>query len=334
MNASNKRAVTVGIFIFVGIAIIIMAVLTLGGQRKTFVSSVQVSALFKDINGLQAGNNIWYSGVKIGTVKKIEFTGSESVKVLLNVQEDYTKFIHSDCKAKIGSDGLIGNRIVVLFGGTPTAPALAAGNVLNVDNGISTDDIMNTLQTNNKNLVGITDNLKVISTKLASGEGSIGKLLNDESLYNALEAVSQALRQASSNTQQITANLNNYTAQLQKKGTLANDLVSDTVIFAQLRSTVRQLNQVASTANGVVTDLKGASSSVNTALSNDSSAVGVLLHDTASAENLRQIIYNLQTSTGKLDEDLEAAQHNFLLRGYFKKKAKAAKKAADAAVKQ
>lgn len=333
MNASNKRAVTVGIFIFIGIVIMLIAVLTLGGQKKTFVRSVQVSALFKDINGLQAGNNIWYSGVKIGTVKRIEFTGSESVKVLLNVQEDYTQYIHKDCKAKIGSDGLIGNRIVVLFGGTPAAPTLESGDVIGVDNGISTDDIMNTLQVNNKNLVDITGNLKVISGKLAAGEGSIGKLLNDESLYNALEAVSQALRQASANTQQITANLNSYTAQLHKPGTLANDLVSDTVIFAQLRGTVKQLNQVASTANGVVTDLKGASSSVNGALSNDRSAVGVLLHDTAAAENLRQIIYNLQTSTGKLDEDLQAAQHNFLLRGYFKKKAKAEKKA-EAAAKQ
>ena len=66
-STKNSRAFIVGIFIFLGLAIFVLTVLTLGGQQKTFQKSITVKAVFDDINGLQKGNNIWFSGVKIGT---------------------------------------------------------------------------------------------------------------------------------------------------------------------------------------------------------------------------------------------------------------------------
>lgn len=70
MSTSGKRPIIVGIFIFLGLAIFIAAILTLGSQHKTFKKSITVKAVFDDVNGLQKGNNIWFSGVKIGTIKK------------------------------------------------------------------------------------------------------------------------------------------------------------------------------------------------------------------------------------------------------------------------
>ena len=61
----NTRAVIVGVFIFLGLAVFVVTVLTIGGQRKTFAKSITITAMFDDINGLQKGNNIWFSGVKI-----------------------------------------------------------------------------------------------------------------------------------------------------------------------------------------------------------------------------------------------------------------------------
>ena len=80
-STSNKRAVIVGIFIFLGLAIFIITVLTLGSQHKTFEKSITVKAIFDDVNGLQKGNNIWFSGVKIGTIKKISISGNAKVEV-------------------------------------------------------------------------------------------------------------------------------------------------------------------------------------------------------------------------------------------------------------
>ncbi len=57
-------------------------------------------------------------------------------------------------------------------------------------------------------------------------------------------------------------------------------------------------------------------------LNSNESAIGILLHDDTSAASLKTTLKNLETSTAKLDENMEALQHSFLLRGFFKKKAK------------
>ena len=61
----NKHSVIVGIFISIALIILIIGVFTLGGQHDTFVEKISVKAVFDDVNGLQTGNNVWLSGVKI-----------------------------------------------------------------------------------------------------------------------------------------------------------------------------------------------------------------------------------------------------------------------------
>ena len=322
-SKKNTRAVTVGIFVVVAIIIFIVGVLALGGQRKTFANTITVKAIFDDVNGLQNGSNIWYEGVKIGTVKKIRFTENSLVEVLMDIEDRSKKYIHKDARAKIGSEGLIGNKIVVIYGGTKNYPGLAEGDILEVDRALSMDEMMNTLQSNNKNLNDITANFKIISKRLFDGQGSIGKLLADESLFNEMQNTIATLRRASLNAQQLTSNISGYTAMLHQKGSLANELVTDTVVYSKLRSAVTRMDELSNTANQVVANLNEASYGLNKGLNDTSSAAGVLLHDPVTANYLKVTIKNLQSGSRKLDEDLEALQHNFLLRGFFKKKEKA-----------
>ncbi|CAL1518415.1 MlaD family protein [Chitinophaga sp. MM2321] len=319
---SNKRTVIVGIFVFIGLVIFIVGILVLGGQRKTFVKSLRVSALFHDVNGLAAGNNVWYSGVKIGTVKKITFVKLDEIEVVMNIDKSSRQFIHKDVKAKVGSDGLVGNKIVILSGGTDKVPSIEDGDVLIVEPALSPDNIMATLQVNNENLVEITGNLKLITKKIVDGQGTIGKLMTDESMYNNLQATMVTLKATAGNTQRLTDGLADYAAKLQTKGSLANDIITDTLVFNHLRTTVSQMEEAMQKANGVVADLKRASSSISENITSDQSPAGVLLHDQESAEGLKKIISNLESSTSKLDQNMEALKHNFLFRGYFRKQAK------------
>lgn len=164
---------------------------------------------------------------------------------------------------------------------------------------------------------------------MAAGQGSVGKLLNDQTFYDELNKTVATLRSASANLQQLSANVNHYTARLNDSGTLANDLVSDTVIFSKLRSTVGQLQQVANQSNEVIGNLKEASNTVNQGLKNPNSPAGMFLNDEKTASGLKATMENLQSASIKLNDDLEAVQHNFLLRGFFRKKAKAEKSKAE-----
>lgn len=322
-DQSNKRAVIVGIFVFAGMIIFATGILVLGGQKKSFMSSLQVVAMFQDIGGLAKGDNVWYSGVKVGTIKSITFTGPHSIAVRMDIEKKSREFIHKDVRAKVSSDGLVGNKIIALAGGTPEVPAVEDGDTIIVETAISTDEIMSTLQVNNKSLVEITGNLKEITKNIRNGQGTLGRLIADDAVYTSLEGTLATLQKTAANTQRLTEGLADYTARLQNKGTLANDLVTDTIVFAKLRSTVTQLESVAEGVDSVMLNLKDASAGINENLRSSNTPAGVILNDEQTGTSLKHTIGNLETSSQKLDENLEALKHNFLFRGYFRRKAKA-----------
>ncbi|MDP4284994.1 MAG: MlaD family protein [Bacteroidota bacterium] len=319
---NNIRAVILGIFILIGLAIFILTILTLGSQKKTFDRSITIKSYFDNVNGLQKGNNIWFSGVKVGTIRKVTLTGKGKVEVDMNIDEQSRQFIRKDAKARISSDGLIGNKIIEIYGGTLQSEEIEPGDLLGNQKLISTDEMMNTLSKNNDNLLAITNDFKIIGNRIVQGKGSIGKLLTDETLINQINATTLTLKRASMNLEKISADVSAYTSKLNKKGSLANDLVTDTIIFNKLRSTVSQLQEVASKSKEVINNLNTAGNSINNGLNNKNVPIGMLLNDENSATNIKVILQNLQSSSKKLDEDLEAIQHNFLLRRFFRKKAK------------
>jgi phospholipid/cholesterol/gamma-HCH transport system substrate-binding protein len=319
MKTSNsKRGVVVGIFILIGLGIFVTGVLLLGGQQRTFERKIRIRAVFDDVGGLHEGNNVWFSGVKIGTVRKMQFIGTSQVEVTMNIEKDAQQYIRRNAKARISSEGFIGNKIVVIYGGTTQAPVIDTSDVLGIERGIGPEEIMATFQENNKNLLEITNDFKIISKKIAGGEGSVGRLLTDESLYHSLQSTALVLGQASASARKLTAEMADYASQLQRKGSLTNDLITDTVIFSRLRATALQMEEVAGKANAITNNLQQASSKLN----DGETPIGTLLNDKEAAADLKITLKNLQSGTEKLDENMEALQHNFLLRGFFRKKAK------------
>lgn len=321
-STGNRRAVVVGIFVLLGLAILVLTILTLGSQKKTFEKSITVKSFFDNVNGLQKGNNIWFSGVKVGTIKRVNITGNHQVEVDMNLDQAAQQFIKKDAMAKISTDGLIGNKIVEIYGGTNKNGVIESGDVIGTEKLLSTDAMMATLSKNNDNLYQITSDFKVISGRIVEGKGTIGKLLTDETMINQVNEVTATLQKSANNLQRLSADVSNYTAQLNNKGTLANDLVTDTVIFGRLRATVIQLQEVAKTSQAAIANLQQAGTTLNEGLQNPNAPLGMLLKDEKSASNIKVTLQNLQTASKKLDEDLEAVQHNFLLRGFFKKKAR------------
>ena len=316
MNESpNKRAILTGLFILIGIGFLIAGILMIGNLHDTFKTKMKVAARFEDVNGLQVGNNVWFSGVKIGTVNSMEFYGKSGVKVLFMIETNAQSYIRKDAKVKISSDGLIGNKILIIYGGTSFSKEVEEGDTLSVEKSFSSDDMINTLQENNMNLKSITGDFKTISKNLVNGQGTIGKLLKDSTIYSNLNVATLSLQKASGEAEQLMSSLSAFSSGLNKKGTLANQLITDTLVFSAVKSSVLHFKQIADTASVFIHNLKIAGE-------NPKSSIGILLHDEESGKILKATIKNLENSSAKLDEDLTAAQHSFLLRRYFKKVAK------------
>lgn len=323
MNDSpSKRTVIVGIFVLIGLIFLIAGIFFIGNMHKTFEKKLKLVTFFDDVNGLQKGNYVWFSGVKIGTVSDLQFYGVSQVEVNIKIETNSQQYIRKDAKIKLGSDGFIGNKILVIYGGSENFPQVESGDTLLAEKTLSTEDMMNTLQKSNENLQVITSNFKTISEKLVAGEGTIGKLLIDNSLYNDIKNLTASLNQASEKAQETLSNISDYSAGLNKEGTLANQLVTDTVVFNSFKHSMLRLQQISDTASIFISDLKQASN-------NPKSSVGLLLNDEETGTVLKETIQNLESSSKKLDEDLEALQHNIFLRKFFKKRAKEAEKEAN-----
>jgi len=314
----NKRAIIVGLFIALGLILFIVGVLTFGTQQKSFSNGVHIRAVFTDVNGLMKGNNVWFSGVKVGTVSSIKFGGISQVVVSMNIDKTAKQFIHQNAGVRVSAEGFIGNKIVVIEGGTPNAPAIEDGDVLHAEALLSTDDIMKTLQRNNVNLLAITSDFKQLSHNIVQGKGTVGALMSDSVLAQRFRSVVEELHNTTASTARMAEQLNVYSAKLNRKGTLANDLATDTATYKHFETAVRQLQDATARASAFTDNINRASSKLNTT----DNALGLLLNDRKSAAQVQSTLNYLQQSSVKLNDDLEAVQHNFLLKGFFKKKEK------------
>jgi phospholipid/cholesterol/gamma-HCH transport system substrate-binding protein len=177
---------------------------------------------------------------------------------------------------------------------------------------------MKTLQVNNENLVDITSNFKLLAKNLVDGKGTAGALLADQQIADDFKTMVVNLRNTTASANKMALELDQFTRTLNTKGGLADKMLTDTAVFAKLQSSVNELQKTAQSAALLTDNLNKASSKLN----QSDNAAGLLLNDQKTADQVRVIMQNLQTSTQKLDENMEALQSNFLLRGFFKKKAK------------
>ncbi len=321
---NNKRSVIVGVFVLLAVIILVTGVFILGGKQKRFEKTFEVTAVFDNISGLKQGNNVWFSGVKVGTIKSVKFYGTSQVQVTMKIEEDVQKYIHKDAKAKLSSESLIGNKIIEIFGGNPNTPAVEDGDKLGTELANSTEEMMKTLQESNKNLLSITTDVKRLTNDLSNGKGTVGELLSDSAMALQFRSIVSNLQQVSATTVKASGALSQFTSTLNNKEGLANQLLTDTVVFNRLKTSVAELQKTASSASAISDNLQKASNNLN----RNNNALGLMLNDEQFAGKMKSTLQNVETSTQKLDQSLDALRYSFFLKGAFRKKDKAdAKKA-------
>ncbi len=319
MNAKeNKRSIIVGLFVLIGLVILVAGILVLGTQQNKFSKNLVVTTYFKDVKGLKVGNNVWFSGVKVGIIKEIAFENVADVRVVMSIEEKSSEFIRKDVVATLGSDGLIGNAIISLVGGTATFPSIHDGDVIKSGPSGGMDQMLDMLQSNGTNLLEITKNFALLSTQIIEGKGTVGALMTDDAIANNLKQTTVSLNQIMADVHKVMNNVVSLTTKLNNDQGFIHDMTTDTTVFTSLRESATQLQNITQTANTLMANLNATSARLN----DKNNAIGVLTNDPAVAEEIKQVLRNLNSSTHKLDQNMEALQSNFLFRGFFKKKAK------------
>jgi len=316
-----KQRVKLGAFVAGGLTLFLVAVFFIGSASNFFSKTFSVSAVFKNVEGLKDGDKVWLSGVQIGTVKSVRIIKVGEVIVTLSLKEKQNDFIRKNATASIGSDGLIGNKIVVIQPGD-AATVIEDGDVINSVSPADTQELVNIAKEVGENTRSITLDLKAISSKINKGEGIIGELLNDGAFAQDIRRTVTNFKTTGDNASKATAELIAVADEMKNGKGLLPKLLSDTSYAGTFKSTLTNIKKVSTNASAASKSLE----SITTKMNDKNNAVGVLLADTASAHKLQNIIKNSEKASYKLDENMEAFKHNFLTRGYFRKQEKKAKK--------
>jgi len=292
---TQKFKVRLGLFITGGLALFILAVFIIGKQKNLFNPVIKLTTTFHNVSGLQVGNNVRFSGITIGTVDNISIINSTTVRVDLLIRKEIQKFIKSDGEVAIGSEGLIGDRLLIISQGSPDSPVVKERQQLTSIEPVETDAIIASLQVTSGSVEIVAEQLSEIMLKINSGRGTLGRIIHDTI---------------------IAQNLYHTVANFKESSVKLNDIMDTTsnkvfIIMSSLETT-------AGNAEVLSQELEEIATKIN----NGQGAISRLVEDTIIAENINLTIENLKNSSRGLNENMEALKHNFLFRRYFNKKAK------------
>jgi phospholipid/cholesterol/gamma-HCH transport system substrate-binding protein len=259
----NSLETRLGIFVILVVFAAFFIMETLGGLQA-FHGGYRLNALFDTVQDLKVGNAVKMAGVEIGRVEKIALVGNK-VKVDMKLRSDAA--VKTDSKAMVKFTGLMGQNFVAIDFGSAAAPRAVDGALLTTEeqpdlnaimtkldgatSGIQnltktlTPDTINNLmgplvdfiKQNSSHIGGAISNIENISSQIAGGQGSVGKLIYNSSLYDSALVTVTNLQGAVVEIHQAVNNIN------AGKGTIGK-LMTDTTLYNETTSSMTNLNQI------------------------------------------------------------------------------------------
>ncbi|MEO6903217.1 MAG: MlaD family protein [Bacteroidia bacterium] len=317
MAGENARNLRLGLVILIATTLLVAALYFIGSKQNLFGSTFRISAQFRNVNGLMKGNNVRVGGINVGTVESVEIVSDSAVNVVMVIKADVQQFIKKGALAIVGTDGLMGNKLININSINDSSPAVKDGDILQTLRPVEMDEMMSTLSVTNENMRDITNNFKSISEKLNS-KNNLWNLLLDTVLSHNVKSSVVNLKLMSDQAVSVTGNLKIIIDDVKKgKGTIGA-LITDTLLSSKIRQTVVNLEKISDTA-GIIT---GNISHIVNQLKQGKGTMGVLLNDTTLISNLKQTMGNLKVGSENLNENIEALRYSWPFKKYFKQQKK------------
>jgi len=316
MVKSTAQKIKVGIFVVVGTILLIGSLYFIGKRQYIFSNNIQLYAVFENVNGLQLGNNVRYSGINVGTVTEIEMNEVGKITIQMSIEEKTAIFIKKDAIASISSDGLVGSMVVnIIPGKNKQAASVLSEDTIQSYSKIGADDMLSTLNTTNENAALLTSDLLKITNQILEGKGTIGALINDTILsLNIWQTVSE-LKNITKETGFAISNVNQIISKINYDESAAAVLLSDTIaankmrnVFVNLEKSSQDIQNITKNIDSYVQELKSGKGALNQ-----------LTQDENLVKEIDSTMFNIKEAADKLNQNMEALQHNILFRGYFKK---------------
>ncbi|MBL7722195.1 MAG: MCE family protein [Chitinophagaceae bacterium] len=310
--------VKLGVFVLAGLLIMIFSLYMIGKDTNMFGSNYTLKVRFDNVHGLTSGNNVRYSGIQVGTVKRVKILNDTLIEISMLIDTKMKRYIHKNDIVSMSTDGLMGNRILNITPAKDGSPLAENGDMLVTKKSVSTDDMLETLDKTNKNIRDISQELKMTILKI-NNSSALWKLLSEETLPDNLRASSVSIRKAAANADGMVQDLHTIVNDIRAgKGSLGS-ILTDTAIAYNLNEAVLSIQQVGSHADELVRELDDLTKGIKSDVKGGKGPAHAILKDSSLVIKLNNSLYNIEKGTEAFNQNMEALKHNFLLRGYFKK---------------
>ena len=322
MNTKPIENTKLGLFVLTGLLFMIFCLYMIGRNRNMFHSTITIYTYFQNVNGLMPGNNVRFSGIDVGTVKRISLISDTAVEVSMVIDMKVREHIKNNSVASVGTDGLMGNKLININSVEAPADAIENNSVIASLKPVETDAMWRTLNTTNENIAGITSDLKKITLKI-NNSNSLWSLLSDTVITHDVRQAASNLKIAGANVSKVSLEISQLTKNIQEGKGLAGSLLNDPDLELQLRKSFDEIRNTTSQMETATKDL----SKLVEGLKRGEGMAGVLLSDSVLVKDLQQSLINIEQGTGRFNENMEAMRSHFLFRGYFRKMEKEEQKA-------
>lgn len=316
MKSNSGQNLKLGLLIVAGLVIFTLGIFFIGNKQNLFGDSIMLSSVFKNVNGLQPGNNVRYSGVKVGTVKEIKFLNDTAICVDMLLKRESGNLIKYSAVATINSDGLVGSMVLnILPNSELSSRTIKEGDTLESLSQVATADMLNTLNKTNENAALLTADLLKITNSINAGEGVLGNLLKNETLAKNIQESAANLNETTNSARAGIHKLNSILNQVDYENSLAGLLLSDSTTQQSFSSIIEDLKTTSSQIKDISVELGTFSSSLNS----EKGALNYVIKDTSFVNHLDKSMQNIEEASFRFNQNMEALKHNILFRGYFRK---------------
>ena len=323
MENESIKQFRLGLLLVSATILLVSALYLVGRNHSLFGKTVTLVTYFTNVNGLQPGNIVRFAGSDAGTVETVEVINDTAVRVMIVVQEASASHIRQNAVAAIGTDGLMGNKLINITNlSGSTAKNVINGSCISTLKPVETDEMLRTLDQTNKYVEGIAYNLKNATDKISDSRGTLWKLLTDTSLAGDADAIFANLNQSSRNIEKLSVNLNSMATRINEGDGLLGTLLTDTLLPAQLHRTGLYLQSAGQQSAAATADLHRFTQDIE----QGKGTLGMLLRDSSVSSDLRTTITTFKQSTEKLQQTLEAIQNIPLIKKSLEQEKKKAAK--------
>jgi phospholipid/cholesterol/gamma-HCH transport system substrate-binding protein len=309
--------VKVGVFVLFGVLMLIFGLYKVS-KTSFFSNNFLLTAHFKNVSGLLIGNNIRYVGVQVGTIKSINLLNDSLIEVSMLIDEKMRGFIHKKDLVSIGTDGLVGNKLLNISAGNDRINLVETDDILDTKEVLNTDEMMLTLNKTNTNVALISEELKSTVQRL-NNSTTLWRILNEETIPNNMIESMANIKKATLRADLMVAELQSVIANVKKgKGSLGA-ILTDTAIAINLNQAIDKIKKVGDNADVLTNELNVITQNVKSDLLTSKGAYNALLKDTLLTLKLNNTMNNVELGTASFSENMEALKHNFLFRGYFRR---------------